>query len=198
LAVGPALPARGELRTFLRCRTSSAHEQLHLHPAFAPLASASGTRSAYVALMAGLAGFYQALDPLLERAAAEHGLPYVARARLIERDLDHLDATARPLAGRPAPPRGLPELLGMLYVVEGSTLGGSVLAARATELGGEQGAGFWSWCRREGTAHWKALTVAMDAARLADPERERAGDAASHLFDTLARHLDELPPVLAA
>jgi heme oxygenase len=200
LAVGPALPARGELRTFLRRRTSGAHEDLHLHPAFAPLASASasGTRSGYVALMAGLAGFYDALDPLLERAAAAHGLSYVARAHLIKRDLDHLDAAARPVACRPVAPRGLPELLGVLYVVEGSTLGGSVLATRATELGGAEGAGFWTWCRREGTAHWKALVAAMDAALLTDPERERAGDAASLLFDSLARHLDEPRPVLAA
>ncbi len=190
---------RGALRAILRERTDAVHQALHLHPAFAVLAGPGGTRGDYAALMQGLGGFYAALDPvLLDAARASGGPGYVARAPLIARDLAALGLQPARAEAAFDPPDGRAGLVGMLYVVEGSTLGGSVMARRAADVAGEAASGFWRWCREGGGAGWKALTAHMDRTDWTAAEQDGAAVAAQRLFADLARHLDGTHRALAA
>jgi heme oxygenase len=132
------------MRRRLRAATTQVHERLHGHDGFA--AAASGTISAddYRDLLARLYGFHAAFDDAMQRAPSalsqDIELPSRTRAALLAQDLRGLGVAARTVAQLPraslTPLRGEGEHLGALYVVEGSTMGG-VIIARALGAFGE-------------------------------------------------------------
>jgi len=124
------------MRKRLKAVTHEVHERLHGHDGFA--AAASGTISAdnYRDLLARLYGFHAAFDDAMERAPAalsrDIELPSRARAALLAEDMLGLGVTGATLAQLPraalTPLCGEGEHLGALYVVEGSTMGGVIIA----------------------------------------------------------------------
>lgn len=200
MTIVEAVPEHASLRMFLRDRTDAAHQALHRHPTFAVLAGRTGTRDDYARLTAGLAGFYRAIDPLLLSATArDASLPsYAPRSRFLVVDAAALGATHMIADCRVTAPAGSPEALGWLYVVEGSTLGATLMSARAEELAGAEGASFWLWCRDNGPKRWKTLVGIMNAATLDADARERAASAADQLFAMLSSHLDRTGRAVAA
>jgi heme oxygenase (biliverdin-IX-beta and delta-forming) len=200
VAIVEAVPEHASLRVFLRNRTDAAHQALHLHPTFAVLAGRTGTRDDYARLTAGLAGFYLSIDPLLVAASAvDATLPsYTPRSRLLVEDAAALGATHLIAECNLEEPAGTPEALGWLYVVEGSTLGATVMSARAEDVAGVHAASFWLWCRDNGPRRWKSLVGVMNASTLNDDGRERAARAADQLFMILSAHLDRSERAVAA
>jgi heme oxygenase len=129
------------MRARLREVTQEAHERLHGHDGFAAAAAGTIAAADYRDLLARLYGFHAAFDARMAEAppalARELGLAGRGRAALIAADLQGLGAEADPVAALPLCPhmpamRGAGDILGALYVVEGSTLGG-LLIARALE-----------------------------------------------------------------
>jgi heme oxygenase len=125
------------MRERLREITREAHERLHGHDGFA--AAAAGTIGAadYRDLLARLYGFHAAFDARMAAAppalAHELDLAERGRAALIAEDLAGLGAApahiaALPLCGDMPPMRSAGDCLGALYVAEGSTLGGQLIA----------------------------------------------------------------------
>lgn len=178
----------------LRAATRAAHEAIEAVPALARLTSPGLTRAGYVATLAGLCRFHAALEPRLVAALGGAGLPPAGRGVALAADLRRLGAKVP----RPAPARALPALpdraaaLGCLYVVEGSALGGRVIARRVADtlgLGPTDGAGFFGADSAEAArARWAALGLLLDDAwREADAAaRDRLLAGARDCFAALA------------
>jgi heme oxygenase len=131
----------------LRDHTARAHQQLEERLAvFGWLA----TRESYVAMLERLYGFYVRAEPaLVVRGASISGLDLEQRrkAPLLVADLTALGRTPRELRALPRMDR-MPRLdeparvLGVLYVIEGATLGGKLIEREvATRLGLDRATG---------------------------------------------------------
>ncbi len=130
---GAGKHAPPSVRALLRKSTAPPHERMHAHPGFhAAAAGMIGDRD-YRRLLSRLLGFHRPFEGLIRAAARRHGvdLDFDARARspLLVLDLMSLGLGRGDIEGLPdwAPSLDLPSegaVLGSLYVLEGSTLGG--------------------------------------------------------------------------
>ena len=169
MAVTPA-------RDALRHATGAAHERLHRIPAFTQLAAGRLDRPSYVALLRRLLGFHLGLEAALAAAPPldPFGIRLEERQRsaLLRQDLADLGAApVAPVAAVPVPASAA-AALGSLYVSEGATLGGRVLAAALDGLLGETEVGR-RFLLGHGPRHgemWRALCAAIEACG-ADPRR---------------------------
>lgn len=136
-APGPAatVPERrpDAARQALRAATHAVHERLHHLAPFAALAAGRLDRQAYVALLRRLLGFHASLEAALATAPglAAFGIDPAARHRsgMLREDLAELHDAAGEVARAELPGfASAAHALGGLYVTEGSTLGGQVLA----------------------------------------------------------------------
>jgi heme oxygenase (biliverdin-IX-beta and delta-forming) len=167
---------RPSARLALRTATEAVHSRLHLHPGFAAIAAGRATRDGYRSLLARLYGFHAPLEARLLRTpwgdAASAPEARYRRVRLLEQDLLDLGLEAADIDALPcAPDTTLPVLdspgrfLGCLYVREGSTLGGHVLARALDGLLGDgvRGRRFLAG-GAEAAAAWRSCCAALEAA----------------------------------
>lgn len=164
----------------LRAATASAHRTVE---AAMPALDPTLTRARYERLLAAFYGLYAPLEPLYLAAAgapATAGLALVDRAKLplLARDLAVFGHAA---AALPALPRcrALPVVaspsaaLGVLYVVEGATLGGRVILRHlrgALDLDPSRGAAFFHGYGTHTGAMWKRFTAHVESAPELDLE----------------------------
>lgn len=167
LASSP-LPARIELRQ----ATAVVHERLHHVPIFAALAEGRLDHVAYVGLLGRLYGFHDPFEAAIDRVGPP-GLQPVQwrRAHLLRSDIAALgqsEAAIRRLprhavvGSRWTPARAM----GVLYVIEGSTLGGRLLARQLDHVvGGDNKAGRSFLLAGTGMGHvrWGDFCAALDA-----------------------------------
>jgi len=135
--------ARSGARDRLRAATHDVHMRLHRHPSFAQLADGTIDLVSYKSLLARLYGFHAPVEQALVQASNALGIDVQMdrrrRVHLLRDDLSALqmiDAqiTALPcIIGLP-PLKTRDQLMGALYVREGSTLGGRVLARQLDGL----------------------------------------------------------------
>jgi heme oxygenase len=120
----------------LRLATAEAHERLHHLPAFAALAAGRLDRDSYRDLLGRLLGFHEPIEAataaLLGDAAFGLNLRALRRAALLRDDLHALGLSDAAIAALPRAPTpalaGVTAAMGALYVTEGATLGGKLLA----------------------------------------------------------------------
>ena len=153
----------------LRAETRPAHDRLEAE--FDILAQCR-TDAAYAALLALLHGVHSRLEPALDAVAPAvlDDWPERRKLHLLEQDLRQLgvDPERLPATGR------LPQLtspartLGVLYVVEGATLGGAVIAraarprpTRFLDAYGDRRAALWRGYRQQAQA-WCAANGGED------------------------------------
>jgi heme oxygenase len=194
------------MREVLRTRTRDAHERLHRHAAFAAFAEGRLPLEGYRRLLARLHGFYAPLDDAIARVAPDAAGPAFApvrRADLLARDLRDLGLSDRDVASLPrceaasdlVTPGALP---GVLYVIEGATLGGATLDASARALlPGPPPAGrrYWGWCRETCGVRWKMTQALLDSPAAGAPEDvARAASATFRLFADWMAPLDDPRP----
>lgn len=159
--------AEGSILGELRAATAGLHAQLE---ARVDVERTFVSRDAYRALITSLHGLHCPLEPRL-RAALQTGVPELARlperAALLAVDLVALgsDPAQAPVMDTLPDLTTPPAAAGVAYVVEGSALGGAVLARLArTRLGitAETGAAFFT--PRPGLAgRWRSTTAALEA-----------------------------------
>ena len=172
------------MRWRLREATDAAHRRLHGHDGFAAAAKGDISPPDYIDLLTRLYGFHRPF----ERAAAAD-LAGAGRADMIVADLTALGAG---VDGLPMCADGMiatdePSLLGALYVVEGSTLGGVPIArALGKHYAENQRRFFLGYGERQG-AMWRALVARLET--LAGDERAEDAAIASALA-TFARFED--------
>lgn len=158
-------------RAALRAATNAVHERLHCHEGFAALANGTLTRSGYRHLLVKLYGFHRPLEHALLAAPRGWwcGLDPTPRLRAdrIAADLTALGLTSSELPGIPLAPLlridCAARLLGCLYVREGATLGGKVLARKLDPIlgSGDDGRSFFAGTSRDG-ALWGELCATLD------------------------------------
>lgn len=152
-----------DVRHALRSATHDIHERLHRHPALAAVQDGTIDRVAYRRLLARLYGFHIGF----ERAARIKP----ERSVWLEKDLAALEMNPEQRATLPLcqgfPSLALPEaLLGALYVVEGSALGGVALARGLdglTGVGVLDGRRFFTGHKSETGSAWRAYLARLSA-----------------------------------
>jgi len=182
----------------LRLGTHAAHEAIEANPRFARLMAPDLTRAEYRALTARMYGFHAVAEAMVADAArllpADLALERrLRRTWLLANDLRALGVTEAALAALPrcplAPCGTAEEAWGLLYLLEGSSLGGQLIArhlAATLGLGPETGAGGMTPHGEATGALWRGFKQALDQAALApgfDPDAMIA--AANHGFTAL-------------
>ena len=159
------------------------------------------TTSEYVSYLGALYGYYHALEPRLISADTEFCsgvLGLAARAKLawIEQDLNQLSGygTSTAIDVCQATPliRNGPEAVGCAYVIEGSTLGGSVIFRHMQKHLGitpDAGARFLYGYGEATGEHWKSFIRAIEAMNFSVKQREASAISAIATFDTMREWL---------
>lgn len=171
------VPQRNPARSALRAATDAAHTRLHHQPQFADLAAGRIGLNGYRHLLARLHGFHAPLESRL--LAVPLGDVFGVRmaprrrVRLLYQDLVYLGLGRNEITALPRvhdfllPDMSTPgRFLGSLYVREGATLGGRVLARALDAVlgaGDERGRCFLSGTGDD-PAEWRALCDALEMA----------------------------------
>ena len=191
---------RPEVRTVLRQATHEHHSQLNRHPMLAGLTQPDYAISDYQKLLCAYSILYQALEKQIMSflGANVANFDYQPRLKLpwLRQDLAYFQIVSETPshALTPANIKNLGELIGMLYVIEGSTLGGQLISKHlANNLGltAETGGRFFCGYAEKTTAFW---TDFLDfAANLDGNESEclAAKNSACQTFQLFLQTLDD-------
>ncbi len=170
------------------------HRRLDELPALSLLVSPELELSGYLHSLRALSNAHHPAEWAIEIYLA--GTPRVfdfaprRKADLLERDLadlggDSQTPSAAESGGRAPTIDSRAALVGSLYVVEGSTLGGRVIArnvVRRLGLSGELGARFFHAYGDRVESRWREFVVFADSL-LEDSEHEEAAHAAQRMFE---------------
>ncbi len=157
----------------LRAGTRDAHARIETVPALARLLAEDLTQAEYVAVLAHMHGFLAALEPAVAAVLARPRPDAAAlldggRLRALADDLDWFGAASQPLLDTLPALAGPDAALGALYVIEGSGLGGRVIARHlADSLGVAPGAGGSFYCGLSAAAarlRWQRFCALLDPA----------------------------------
>ena len=191
----PAAEA-SSLAAQLRAATRAAHHRIDHHELLAPLVRSDLQRAHYIKLLHTFAWIYRTLDPAfataLRRWCPATGFQSSDRIGWLAEDLALLAPDAASPEPYQAPAIDSPaELVGRLYVIEGSTLGGQVIA-RQLELslgvGPASGGRFFHGHGPATPERWQAfMAFAGHACPHADIQVACA--AANSMFEELAHDL---------
>ncbi len=167
------------LAEYLRAATRTAHRQLDHHPLLNALVRKDLDLTRYGQVLASLHGPQAALEAVVRPRLVQLGVAQVFAPRQADlaADLSVLGLTPLPLYGEPPTADDDSALVGLLYVLEGSRLGGAVIARCLADSLPEPP----RWAR-----YW-----AFAADRIADVgQYERVGEAALAGFALFRRQLD--------
>jgi heme oxygenase (biliverdin-IX-beta and delta-forming) len=179
----------------LRHATNDLHHGLEreLAAVFEQLSFAS-----YRELLRALYGFYVPIEPALEQIARCHPeleIPIRGRAELLIRDLRALELEPSETSISRATWIGdADSAAGTLYVLEGSCLGGQVIARqveRRLDLGSEGGLAFFTGDGSATARRWREVIAWLEAfaARRDELQRDGIVEGARRTFDEMARWL---------
>jgi heme oxygenase len=194
------------LSQFLRARTHAAHERLVGHPLLAGLMQAGYPLRSYWLVLAVYFHFYRAMEALIESASdrLKSGFDYAPRRKhgwlcqdLVDSfHLDPEDVFWRPVR-RFVPLRieDRADLVGVLYAIEGATLGGQAIS-RQLKLGqpgitAEHGGRFFHGYGEQTTPRWNEYLQYAEASCPDAAQREKAAQAALAVFAEVEAALDD-------
>jgi heme oxygenase (biliverdin-IX-beta and delta-forming) len=158
------------------------------------------TLGGYVDVLLAMRDVYAVVEPALARLDwSPSGLVFEERAKspLLRADLAALGVDAHTHTAHLAfdAPRSLAAGFGCLYVLEGATLGGQLIArvvARALDLGPTTGASFFASYGARVGAMWQAFGRAATATCVTPSEIDEAVGAAAATFEVFRARLGEL------
>ena len=187
-----------ELRNLLRASTRQAHRKLDSHPMLKPLLNPELTVGHYGSVLQFFFDFYEQLQPSikvnLSRIPAKYDL--ADRLNWLRQDISDLEKrgyikTCSCQCVLPAID-DTSAVVGALYVIEGSSLGGQVIAKKVFEsLGFDASFGgrFFNGSGEMTGQHW--LDYWDFAVAVSQPEHNpKAADTAVALFNSLANGMD--------
>lgn len=177
----------------LRLATHTRHEAIER---LMPLDAGFGLAH-YLAMLRGFDSFLRAWEPAVESALPPRLRPWFrarARAAAAAQDLQALAAASVQVSVALPRMDGRSAALGSMYVVEGSTLGGELIARHAvSHLGVDQhrGVTFFGGRAPHTGRMWREFCTVLEAEV---DDRGAAADAACATFDSLAAVLAALRP----
>jgi heme oxygenase len=178
----------------LKCETRPEHERLEHR---LDLLDDTISLKRYGALLQGFYGLYVPLENRLLHRPEWHTLGFDVEPRrkvpLLRRDLQSRGFSRAEIEALPLCP-ALPDVstfaqvLGCLYVLEGSTLGGQILArhfARVLDIDAHSGAAFFSSYGEHVGAMWRSFGQMLSAQATSRAIENQMIDAARSTFETL-------------
>ena len=176
----------------LRFETSLSHDAVEANAFNQALTAGTVTAAQTAEFLARMHGFVQPYEAALRRHAADFGpdwqLEQRYRAHLILEDLARLGYPAKPPVCPTMPPlETRAQLLGAMYVLEGSTLGGQVIA-RQLAAAGITGRSFFAGRAERSGPLWKQFGPLLEAAA-ASEDADVIVASAILTFQTLAAWL---------
>ena len=189
------------VRDLLRAQTHAAHEQLHEHSSFVSLFNQTLDLESYRALMQRFYGFYLPLEQAIFAALGDDPTyHYAPRAAFIASDLGDLGLNPTAISNVPTCPAlasiVTPHTLGgVLYVIEGSTLGASPIDRAAARLLGQdtaKGRSFWAWSRAQNKQRWQLANQYLEDLNRAGLPMQSLADGARQTFEALGDWLAPL------
>jgi heme oxygenase len=180
--------------SLLRTNTRPYHDAVEQNPFNQALTAGTVTAAETAHFLAKMHGFLQPYEACLQAHAAAFGpawqLEQRYRAPLILDDLPRLGYAATPPQCPALPPlRTQPQLLGAMYVLEGSTLGGQVIARQLDKTGIAAHAFFTGRAERTGPL-WKEFCQLLTATAAEENQPAIVGSAIL-TFQTLAAWLNQ-------
>jgi heme oxygenase (biliverdin-IX-beta and delta-forming) len=192
--VSLASSGRSAMRWRLRAATATAHERMHAHAGFGAAAAGTIEGPDYRRLLVRLYGFHRPFEDVARSAVdvfrIDLDMSVRARSPLLLADLQTIGfdpnaAAILPLWRPSVHLASKGSLLGALYVLEGSTLGGVQIArALKDQVGNGLGKAllfFVGRGERQG-AMWRELLEELESLREDDEEAMQAEDAAVTTF----------------
>jgi heme oxygenase len=178
----------------LKCETRAQHKRLELG---LDLLNDHVTGQRYDALLQGFYGFYAPLENRLLHRPEWHTLRFDAFSRrkmpLLQRDFENRGFSPEQIGALPVcstlpDVSTFPQVLGCLYVLEGSTLGGQILArhfAQILDINAEHGAAFFCSYGEHVGAMWRCFGEMLTAQAISHTIENQIIDAARDTFETL-------------
>jgi heme oxygenase len=176
----------------LRQATKPGHHALDHHPLLAPLVSPALNIVQYGNALAAMHGVYSRLEPNILAFLDNCLFDYRPRLKLpgLEADLAWLGRTPIPAGVNFLVPQTIPELIGILYAVEGSTQGGQVIARILRELSHVRlPMQFFSGYGDNSNQRWEEFLEFAETFCPAD-KHDAAVASAATLFEAIKDHLD--------
>lgn len=183
----------GMIRDFLKQSTAEAHRKLDDSPLVLGLSNGSLSDEAYLAMLQAYVQFFAPWEAAMKQDHPEIvdalGAHRFEKSAWLAEDIATLGGhitTPAPLA----PPADHAALLGTLYVVEGSTLGGMHL--HRSQRGPVAKAGrFFQGYGEETVPAWKSFIDWLEAQTLTEAGLQRAADAAQTTFEWFQMKFDD-------
>ena len=179
----------------LRSETRPHHEALEQHPFNQALTAGTLTAPTTAHFLAKMYGFLAPYETALQQHAAEFPPAWEVserrRAHLILEDLERSEAApGLPLCPNMPPLRTRAQLLGAMYVVEGSTLGGQVITRQLAQAGIPLRTYFTGSGVRTGP-QWKAFCRLLTEAAPAASDQDEIVASACLTFKQLDRWITQ-------
>lgn len=175
----------------LRAETRPYHDAVEQNEFNQALAAGTPSEAATARFLARMYGFLQPYEAELQRHAEALGpaweIPARRRAHLILEDLRRAPGQL-PLCPALPPLASLPQVLGAMYVLEGSTLGGQVLARQLAKADIDLRRYFEGYGALTGP-RWKAFCQLLSAAAPDVATENEIVQSAIHTFQHLAAWL---------
>ena len=188
------------LHARLREATKVPHRALDHHPLLMPLVREGLTPQAYGDALLALRGVYAPLETAVCAAAVAAGFDYRQRLKLpaIEADLAALGRPSLASVACVPTPQSVGALIGMLYTIEGSTLGAqSICQQLSTGSCAHLPMRYFSGYAEKTMTHWQAFWAFVEMACPAQAG-EDACESAVATFRLIKQHLDEARTELMA
>jgi heme oxygenase len=200
-----------QVHELMRVRTHAAHVRINHHPMLAGILRADYPLPRYWQVLAAYSHFYQALEARVMSYLAQHpcGFDYTPRRKSdwLLQDLawGGIDAKLAPWQPDTKPWQvrieDAAQLVGLLYPIEGATLGGQVIRQGLQKNHGftpERGARFFSAYGDQTELRWQEF-LAFAAQVCQSPQQcEQAADQAVKVFQQIEALLDNCGPTCAA
>ncbi|MDE1460809.1 biliverdin-producing heme oxygenase [Spartinivicinus poritis] len=150
----------------LRQATHDIHQRLHKHPLLQPLVQQSLTKQHYILLLQAFERFYQSV----EKRTSSNTLydDFQPNSNTITHDLITLGAQINPINEQPVIviEKSESAILGMLYVLEGSKLGGQLIAQNIKNTLGyteKNGTAFFYGNGKQTGEQWHRFLLLLDS-----------------------------------
>ena len=161
-----------ELRTRLRDATAPLHNQLNQQPMLAALLGKDFPLADYQQLLGTYYSLYHQLEAAIKRYLTQQPIEFDYQSRyktsLLLNDLNYWHITPEPLSCQIALPEltNLGQLIGLLYVLEGSTLGANFIAQHLKLSYGytrSTGSDFFSAYGEQNQSHWQSFITYINS-----------------------------------
>lgn len=188
----------GQTVAVLRAATEHLHRALHQHPLIAELLARPSFDS-YRAVLEGFQRFYAEAEPMIVECSRKFGCarqyPLVIRSRWLIADLESLGCECdRPVSLNDEHPvaklNSVAELVGTLYVINGSALGGATILRKVSALLSiEHSCRFFTGEGDKTGETWNAFQEFCEEACSSEEAKRDAIVAAKHTFTSIERCL---------